>query len=78
MLTFIIAESIPRREDALQKVILELLHMFMYFFREHYHSRMIREFLIYCDLTDVTLVGDGVTKASGIHVEPLEIYGDMY
>ena len=36
----------------------------MYFFREYnYHSRMIREFSISCDFTDVTLVGDGVTKA---------------
>ena len=56
-------------QDALQNFILKLwhvfnIHMYMYFFREHnYHSRMIREFSISCDFTDVTLVGDGVTKA---------------
>ena len=38
--------------------------MYMFIFREqNYHSRMIREFSIYCDFTDVTLVGDGVSKA---------------
>ena len=34
---------------------------------------MIREFSISCDFSDVTLVGDGVTKA----IEPLESYSDM-